>query len=111
MRNIVIVGGLLLLAGCGGNPSVPPVVSWSYGAGNGDGVQYPGPAPKYSFADGIGKDVPTDSGFKYTTQYGYGGDSTTGVMVGMAPVDKTQQLAAPAANTVPTPATTPRTHS
>ena len=93
MRKLFIVTpALFLLAACASNyvPPPPPRVSWSYGAGNGDGVQYPGPAPKYSFSYGAGADVPVNSGAKPTMNFGYGGEGVSGDMVQMAAPDKTQ---------------------
>ena len=96
MRKLILVGPCVFLLGaCTSTANVPPIVSWSYGAGNGDGVQYQGPPPKYSFNYGAGADVPVSSGAKPTMSYGYGGESTTGDMVQMTAPEK-QQLAAPA---------------
>lgn len=96
MRKLILVAPCLFLLGaCTSTANVPPIVSWSYGAGNGDGVQYPGPPPKYSFAYGSGADVPVNSGAHPTMSYGYGAESTTGDTVQMTKPE-TQQLAAPA---------------
>ncbi|MGI4796672.1 MAG: hypothetical protein ACRYG8_21960 [Janthinobacterium lividum] len=98
MRNIVmVVPAVLLVAACTSNyvPPPPPLVSWSYGAGNGDGVQYPGAKPIYSFNYGAGADVPVNSGGKPQMSYGYGGEGVTGSSVQMVAPEK-QQLAAPA---------------
>ena len=92
---IVLAPGMLLLAACASTANVPPKVSWSYGAGNGDGVQYPGPPPQYSFSYGAGADVPVTSGAKPTMSYGYGGESTTGDMVQMATPTPSTQVAQP----------------
>ena len=111
MRKVLMVGvaGLLMTA-CAAQPDVPPVVSWSYGAGNGDPVQSQGPAPAYSFANGLGADVPVSSGAKPTVQYGYGAENEQGQMVQMQPsAPASQRVAAPAAN--PSPATAPGSHS
>lgn len=111
-KYLIVLGSGLMLAACGGNPDVAPKVSYSFNPGNGDGVQYQGPAPKISYAYGLGNGDSVQSGQKANIQYGYGAESTTGDMVQMTPAEK-QQLASPAANTVPTPATTrqPGTHS
>lgn len=101
---ILIAPGLLLLGACTSTANVPPIVSWSYGAGNGDGVQYPGPPPKYSFNYGAGADVPVNSGGKPQMSYGYGGEGMTGSAVQMTAPEK-QQLAAPI------PKTNANTHS
>ena len=100
----VLAPGLILLGACTSTANVPPQVSWSYGAGNGDGVQYQGPPPKYSFSYGAGADVPVSSGGHPTMSYGYGGDGTTGDTVQMVAPQK-QQLAQPA------PAPNPNAHS
>lgn len=103
-KSLLFVPCVLLLGACTSTANVPPIVSWSYGAGNGDGVQYPGPPPKYSFNYGAGADVPVNSGAQPTMSYGYGAESTTGDMVQMTTPEK-QQLAAPA------PKVNPNTHS
>ena len=98
MRKLIIAApAVLLLAACTSNyvPPPPPIVSWSYGAGNGDGVKYPGPPPKYSFSYGAGADVPVNSGSKPTMSYGYGAEGTTGDMVQMATPTPNQQVAQP----------------
>ncbi|RYY16686.1 MAG: hypothetical protein EON55_03845 [Alphaproteobacteria bacterium] len=105
MRKLVLVAPCLFLLGaCTSTANVPPIVSWSYGAGNGDGVKYPGPPPKYSFNYGAGSDVPVTSGAHPQMSYGYGGDGVTGSSVQMVAPEK-QQLAAPA------PRPNPNTHS
>lgn len=91
---ILIAPCVLFLGACTSTANVPPIVSWSYGAGNGDGVQYPGPPPKYSFNYGAGADVPVNSGGKPQMSYGYGGEGITGSSVQMIAPEK-QQLAAP----------------
>jgi len=96
-QTFLLCSTVLLLAGCGGQPNVPPVVSWQYGAGNGDPIPYQGPAPVYSRAYGMGADVPVNSGQKPTVQYGYGAENESGVMVQMQPsAPATQRVAAPA---------------
>lgn len=53
MRSLIVIGALVALAGCNAaNTATPTKVSWQYGAGTGDGVAYPGPAPKYNRAYG-----------------------------------------------------------
>lgn len=96
MRRLMLIApALLMLGACTSTANVPPIVSWSYGAGNGDGVKYPGPPPKYSFNYGAGSDVPVSSGARPTMSYSYGAEGTTGDMVQMVAPEK-QQLAAPA---------------
>lgn len=104
LRLIVLTPGLLLLGACVSTANIPPKVSWSYGAGNGDGVQYPGPPPIYSFNYGAGADVPVSSGAHPTMSYAYGADGTTGDAVQMTAPPK-QQMAQP------TQAPSPNTHS
>lgn len=103
-RLLVLATGLFALAACTSTANVPPIVTWSYGSGNGDGVQYQGPPPKYSFSYGAGSDVPVSSGGKPTMGYAYGADGTTGDMVQMSKPE-TQQLAQP------TQPPNPNTHS
>ena len=105
MRKVMtMTAALFLVAACTSTANVPPIVSWSYGAGNGDGVQYPGPPPKYSFSYGAGADVPVSSGAKPTMGYSYGAESTKGDMVQMSKPEQ-QQVAQPA------PAPNRNTHS
>lgn len=74
---------MLALAGCSMQPPAPPVVSWHYGVGNGDGVQSTQPV---------------------TTNYGYGAEGMTGVVMSAPPAPASnQQLAAP----VPAPNSNP----
>ncbi|MBV8915360.1 MAG: hypothetical protein JOZ05_20255 [Acetobacteraceae bacterium] len=89
-------------------------MSWSYGAGNGDPIQYPGAAPVYSRSYGMGADVPVSTGQKPAVQYGYGADNESGVTVQTQPAAPApQRLAAPAtapaAGQLTSPA--PGTHS
>jgi hypothetical protein len=109
----LLCSSVLLLAGCGGQPDVQPVVSWQYGAGNGDPIPYPGPAPVYSRSYGMGSDVPVSSGQKPGVQYGYGADNESGVMVQMQPsAPASQRVAAPAPAQQPSPqGAAPSTHS
>lgn len=110
MRKVLMVGVGLFVTACAAQPDVPPVVSWSYGAGNGDPVQSQGPAPTYSFANGLSADVPVNSGAKPTVQYGYGAENEKGMMVQMQPsAPAPQQVAAPA--TPPAQAAAPGRHS
>jgi len=116
MRSLVFVGILAALAGCNAvDPSTPTKVSWKYGAGNGDGVAYPGPAPVFQRAYGWGADqVATPLG-KPDVNYAYGADGNTGNIVQVAP-QPSPQLAAPApmpdpAPTAPQRAAAPGTHS
>lgn len=96
-KSLLIAPCLLLLGACTSTANVPPIVTWSYGAGNGDGVKYPGPPPKYSFNYGAGSDVPVNSGAKPQMSYSYGAEGVQGSSVQMTAPEK-QQLAAPAPN-------------
>lgn len=98
MRKVMVLGGLVLLAACGGNPNVPPQVTWSYGAGNGDPV--PNAAtPRYSFANGLGQDMPVPAGQMPTVSRAYGADGTSGVMEQTAPASPNTNYASPAQGT------------
>ena len=117
MRSFLVIGALIALAGCNAaNPSTPTKVSWQYGAGNGDGVSYAGPAPKYNRAYGWGADqVTIPAGKPAVTNYSWGAEGQTGTMVQVVP-NEPQRVAAPAPapNPTPTPAehsADPRTHS
>ena len=105
MRSIFMAAAAVLLASCGGQPDVPPTVTWGYGTGNGDPVAYPGPAPVYSRSYGLGADVPVSAGAAPTVQYGYGADGETGVMVqSTPPAPPAQHVTAPAHAVPSTPA-------
>lgn len=101
MRKIWVLGAVLVVAACGGNPNVPPTVTWQYGAGNGDPMPYPGPTPVYSRSYGLGADVPVSMGGKPTVQYGYGAENESGVMVQSPAAPAPQRLAAPASDARP----------
>ena len=106
MRKLLAIAGVLSLAACGGNPNVPPTVTMGYGSLS-DGAGYQGPKPVYSFANGVGADVPVKAGTTAPkVSYGYGGDGMSNVTVQTTPEPARQQLAAPAnplSQTVPTP--------
>ncbi len=117
MRSFVVIGALIALAGCNAASSPTPTkVSWQYGAGNGDGVTYSGPAPKYNRAYGWGADqVTIPAGKPSATNYAWGAEGQSGTMVRVTP-NAQQRVAAPAPvpNPAPTPAeraTDPGTHS
>lgn len=95
MRIFIAVSAVVLVAGCSAQPVGQPVVSWQYGAGNGDGVKYPGGEPTYSRAYGLGNGDGVQSGQTATTSYGYGADGASGTMVGMSPAESRRQVAAP----------------
>lgn len=111
MRKIVILGGVLFLAACGGNPDVAPKVTYGYGAGNGDPVPFNGPAPVYSFGNGLGADMPVAAGQMPTITRAYGADETKNVTEQMSPTTQPQQNFAAPAPTNPHPAIAPATSS
>ncbi len=96
MRSLVTISAMIALVGCSAvDPSAPTKVSWQYGAGNGDGVSYPGPAPIYKRAYGLDADQTSPSATPPTVSYGYGAENQTGSMVQLGP-QAPQQLASPA---------------
>lgn len=97
MRNLVVVAALAALAGCTATDpgAAPTKVSWAYGAGNGDGVSYPGPAPVYKHAYGVGADAVAPAAQEPKVNYSYGAENHSGSMVGMTPQQPAQQAAAP----------------
>ena len=107
MRNVLLVGTVLLAAGCTQVPSAPTKVTWSYGSGA-DGGGYSGPQPVYQRANGLGNGDPVAGGQTVNEQYSYGADGMSGSMVQFAPQTptKTASPASPAG----TPAA-PGTHS
>lgn len=112
MRNLLLLGTVLLAAGCTQQPQGPTQVSWAYGAGNGDGVAYPGPAPVYQRAYGAGNGDTVTSGQTATTQYSYGAEGQTGSMVQFAPPTPPTRTASPASGSgAPALQPAPGTHS
>ena len=117
MRSIVIVSAMVALAGCtAANPSAAPTkVSWQYGAGNGDGVSYPGPTPVYKRAYGLESDAVAAPAQEPKVNYGWGAENQAGGMVQTAPQSK-QQVASPTSPQQPAPhpdgqTAAPGTHS
>ena len=104
MRRIVIVSAMIALAGCSMETPAPAKVSWQYGAGNGDGVYYPGPAPVYKRAYGLESDAVAPPAQEPKVNYGYGAENQAGTMVQQATPQPAQQVAAPA----PAPQVQPR---
>lgn len=103
MRGLVVIPAMIALVGCSAvDSSAPAKVSWQYGAGNGDGVAYPGPAPIYKRAYGLGADQVTTSADTPTVNYGYGAENQAGTMVQVAP-PSSQQVASPSPAQQPTP--------
>lgn len=103
MRDFVIVPAMIALVGCAAvDPSAPTKVSWQYGAGNGDGVSYPGPAPVYKRAYGLESDAVAAPSQEPKVNYGWGAENQTGGMVQTAP-ESAQRVAAPAPAQQPTP--------
>ena len=106
MRKAVIVSALVALAGCSAaDPSTPTKVSWSYGAGNGDGVSYPGPAPVYKRANGLESDAVAPPKQEPKVSYGWGAENQNGGVVQTEP-QSNQRVAAPSSAQ-----TAPGTHS
>ena len=105
MRNLVVVAALAALAGCTATDpgATPTKVSWSYGAGNGDGVNYPGPAPVYKRAYGLGTDAVASPAQEPKVNYAYGAENHTGSMVQQETPKSPQQVAAPSAAQQPAP--------
>lgn len=97
MRNLVVVATLATLAGCTATDpgTAPTKVSWQYGAGNGDGVNYPGPAPVYKRAYGLESDAVAAPTQEPKVNYGYGAENHLGSVVQTVP-QPAQQVAAPA---------------
>ena len=98
MRKLLVIGTVLMAAGCSQVPTAPTQVSWAYGAGNGDGVAYPGPAPVYQRANGLGNGDPVTGSQTVNEQYSYGADGLSGSMVQFAPQTPTK-TASPATPT------------
>ena len=109
MRSVLLLGTIVLVAGCSLQQPAPAKVSWQYGAGNGDSVSYQGPPPVFQRAYGPGNGDGVTSGQTATTGYGYGGDGQTGTMVQFGPEPK-QMMAAPTPTST-TPQAVPGTHS
>ncbi len=108
MRSVVIVSAMVALVGCtAADPSAPAKVSWSYGAGNGDGVSYAGPAPVYKRAYGLESDAVAAPAQEPKVNYGYGAENQTGSMV-----QDSQQPAQQVASPTPAqqPASRPNEH-
>jgi hypothetical protein len=89
MRSFLALGVVLLAAGCTTAVPPPAQVSWQYGAGNGDGVAYPGPKPIFKRAYGAGNGDSVVSGMTANTRYGYGGDGMSGTMIQTDPTPPT----------------------
>ncbi len=101
MRKTLLIGSVLLAAGCSAQPPAPAKVSWSYGAGNGDGVTYDGPKPVFSRGNGLGNGDGVSSGTTAKENYGYGAENASGVMVQTTPEQPRQQIAAPTSTAAP----------
>ncbi len=89
MRSLLVMGVVLLAAGCTQPVQPPAQVSWQYGAGNGDGVAYPGPKPIFKRAYGAGNGDSVTSGMTANTRYGYGADGMSGTMIQTDPTPPT----------------------
>lgn len=105
MRNLVVVAALAALAGCTAvDPAATPAkVSWQYGAGNGDGVSYPGPAPVYKRAYGVDADAVAPPAQEPKVSYAYGAENQTGSMVQQETPKPNQQVASPTPGQQPAP--------
>ena len=97
MRTLVVVAALAAVAGCSAtNPAAAPTkVSWQYGAGNGDGVNYSGPAPVYKRAYGVGAAAVAPAAQEPKVNYTYGAENQSGVMVQQETPKPNQQAASP----------------
>ena len=97
MRSFVVVAAMAALVGCTAvDPGTAPTkVSWQYGAGNGDGVSYPGPAPIYKRAYGLESDAVAPPAQEPKVNYGYGAENQTGTMVQQETPKPAQQVASP----------------
>lgn len=114
MRNVLLVGTVVLAAGCSMQQPAPAQVSWAYGAGNGDGVSYPGPKPTYQRAYGLGNGDGVTSGQTAKTQFSYGAENQSGSMVQFAPPPTVTASPAIPQNTpvgTPTPQSAPGNHT
>ncbi len=98
MRSFVVVAAMAALVGCTAvDPGTAPTkVSWQYGAGNGDGVSYPGPAPVYKRAYGLDADAVAKPAQEPKVNYAWGAENQNGGMVQQDTSKPTQQVAAPA---------------
>ena len=94
MRKTLLAAPILFLAGAAGAQTV----TYQYGAGNGDPVQYPGPKPTYNYAYGPGNGDGVKAPGNPQTSFAYGGDGATGTMMqmGTPTPQPPQQAAAPA---------------
>ena len=103
MRSFVVVAAVAALAGCSAvDPGTAPTkVSWAYGAGNGDGVSYPGPAPVYKRAYGLESDAVAPPAQEPKVNYAYGAENQSGTMVQQEDPKAAQHAAAPTAERHP----------
>jgi len=110
MRSFVVVAAMAALVGCTAvDPGTAPTkVSWQYGAGNGDGVSYPGPAPIFKRAYGLEADAPTAPPQEPKVNYGWGAENQSGGMVQQGTPEPIQHATAPAPAQTPS---APGTHS
>jgi len=98
MRSFVVVAALAALVGCTAvDPGTAPTkVSWQYGAGNGDGVSYPGPAPVFKRAYGLESDAVAPPAQEPKVNYGWGAENAKGGMVQQTTPQPARQVASPA---------------
>lgn len=104
MRSFVVIAVMMTLVGCAAvDPSAPTKVSWQYGAGNGDGVAYQGPAPIYSRAYGWGADQVSAPAQQPIVNYSWGAENQSGGMVQQTTPQAAQQVASPTRSPTPEP--------
>ena len=111
MRNLLLVGTVLMAAGCTQQAPGPVHVTWAYGSGAGDGVAYSGPQPIYSRAYGPGAGDGVSSGQTVVEHYAYGADGQTGTMIETDTPKPATQTASPAPSSTPASTSSQGTHS
>ena len=111
MRNLLLVGTVLMAAGCTQQAPGPVHVTWAYGSGAGDGVAYDGPKPIYSRAYGAGVGDGVTSGQTAVEHYAYGADGQSGTMIETDTAKPVTRTASPAPSSTAAPNAAPGTHS
>ena len=111
MRSLLLVGTVLMAAGCTQQPAGPVHVTWAYGSGAGDGVAYSGPKPVYTRAYGPGLGDGVNSGQTVVEHYAYGADGQSGTMIDMGAPKPATQTASPAPSSTPAQTVAPGTHT
>lgn len=117
MRGFVVLSAMVALVGCNAvDPGAAPTkVSWAYGAGNGDGVAYPGPKPVFRRANGLESDAVAPPATEPRVAYGWGAENVTNGTMQVTP-EAQQKVASPAPSQHPAPngdehGAAPGTHS